>query len=95
MQWAYEDSNLGPHPYQGCALNQLSYAPLPPNVRNGRTNNNSLQLVVGQIAVGTHHFTKRRPAVKPPRPIDLAPKTHPNRKSRHNLVMFAPSAVEK
>ena len=19
-KWAYEDSNLGPHPYQGCAL---------------------------------------------------------------------------
>ena len=26
-KWAYEDSNLGPHPYQGCALNQLSYTP--------------------------------------------------------------------
>ena len=25
--WAYEDSNLGPHPYQGCALNRLSYTP--------------------------------------------------------------------
>ena len=26
-KWAHEDSNLGPRPYQGRALNQLSYAP--------------------------------------------------------------------
>ncbi len=27
LQWAHLDSNQGPQPYQGCALNQLSYAP--------------------------------------------------------------------
>jgi hypothetical protein len=26
-QWAWEDSNLRPHPYQGCALTKLSYKP--------------------------------------------------------------------
>ena len=25
--WVWEDLNFRPHPYQGCALNQLSYRP--------------------------------------------------------------------
>jgi hypothetical protein len=34
-QWAHLDSNQGPQPYQGCALNQLSYAPANRNPVEG------------------------------------------------------------
>ena len=28
--WAHLDLNQGPHPYQGCALTNLSYGPVKP-----------------------------------------------------------------
>ena len=30
--WAHLDLNQGPHPYQGCALTELSYGPEGPRV---------------------------------------------------------------
>ena len=41
--WAYLDLNQGPHAYQACALNQLSYRPFDNYIEQNRTATRSLE----------------------------------------------------
>ena len=52
LEWAHLDSNQGPQPYQGCALNQLSYAPINRiSVAESRFTANSPAVVPSRAAV--------------------------------------------
>ena len=62
-KWARLDSNQRPHPYQGCALNQLSYEPVPSVSRPA--------CAPGQRSFGSSLLSSNRPAsIRPGRQGD-------------------------
>ena len=51
--WAHLDLNQGPHPYQGCALTNLSYGPVPINITRPRVPAGRPTWCHGTGAIGT------------------------------------------